>query len=230
MTLAVRSRFDEHAIAGIRARFADVGCAQMADAAAEFVQPLRLPLSARNDRLRVCGPMFPVTTRDDMLPCLQALAACPPGWVLVIVNETRPSEALAGDIFAASATVQRLGGIVVDGAVRDLADLAGIDTPVFSTEVTFVSARTTDVRAQDVPGTAVTAGQTLRPGDWIFGDPDGFLTLAEERVSAVLAAGAILRQRERTLIGSMQSGEGTLATLTGLDQFLAGTGPLKFAP
>ncbi|MFB7947226.1 RraA family protein [Kitasatospora phosalacinea] len=227
---APASRFDEAAIAALRARFEQVGCAQLADAARDLITVLDLPLAARNGRPRVCGPVFPVATDDDMLPCLQALAATPPGWVLLLHNRVTPSEALAGDIFAASAAAQRLGGIVVDGAVRDLLELAPLPVPVFSTQVTYVSARTTETRADQVPQTVRAGGCEIRPGDWIFGDADGFLLLAEDRVSAVLAAGAVLRNQEEKLIDAITRGDGTLAELTGLADFLAGTGPLTFAP
>jgi 4-hydroxy-4-methyl-2-oxoglutarate aldolase len=228
--LVVESGMDEARIDRVRQRFYGIGCAQLADAAAEYVRPLRLPLVPRNGRPRVCGPVFPVVTADDMLPCLQALAQTPPGWVLFIHNTVSPSEALVGDIFATSAEVQRLGGIVVDGAVRDLADLADIDVPVFATEVTFVSARTTDQRAEQVPGTVTVAGTTLRPGDWLFGDADGFAVVAAERAGAVLAAGAVLREREEALKQAMRERGQSLADLTNLAAFLDGTGDLGYVP
>ncbi|MEU6222470.1 RraA family protein [Streptomyces sp. NPDC047042] len=226
----VSSKYSEEQIATFRRRFAEVACAQLADSAAEFTNPLPLPLVARNGLPRVCGPVFPVTTSDDMLPCLQGLAAAPPGWVLFIHNEISPSEGLAGDIFVASAEVQRLGGIVVNGAVRDLEAIADIPVPVFSTEVNFVSARTTSVLAEAVPDTVDVAGCRLAPGDWIFGDEDGFLMLPESHVSAVLASGAVLREREDRLRRTMREQGRTLAELTGLDEFIAGSGPLKFNP
>ncbi|MET8680198.1 RraA family protein [Streptomyces sp. NPDC004647] len=227
---AVESKFSEQQIAQFRSRFDDLGCAQLADAAGEYITQLPIPLVPRNGHDRVCGPVFPVATRDDMLPCLQALAAAPPGWVIFIHNETEPSEGLAGDIYTASAEVQRLAGIVVNGAVRDLSDIASIPVPVFSTQVNYVSARTTDVLAERVPDTLEVAGCRIEPGDWIFGDPDGFLILPENRVSAVVAAGSVLREREERLRKAMRSEGKTLAELTGLDDFIAGTGELKFNP
>jgi 4-hydroxy-4-methyl-2-oxoglutarate aldolase len=214
----------------IRARFAGVGCAQMADAAPEYARPLRLPLHPRNGRTRLCGPVFPVITHDDMLPCLQALAATPPGWILLINNLVSPSEAIVGDIFAASAEVQGLAGIVVKGAVRDLPDLADIAVPVFSTEVTFVSARTTDRPAERVPMPVDLDGVTIKPGDWLFGDPDGFLVVEAERASAVVTAGAVLRKREDQLKAAIRQERRSVAELTNLSAYLDGTGQLGYVP
>ncbi|GIJ24269.1 RraA family protein [Micromonospora lutea] len=230
MTVTEQRPTDEEHIDRIRRRFATVGCAQLADAAPDFVVPLRLPAMPRNGRPRMCGPVFPVATNDDMLPALQALAETPPGHVLFIHNTVTPSEAIVGDIFLTSAAVQRLGGIVVDGAVRDLTDLVAIDVPVFSTQVTFVSARTTSQRATDLPQTVEVAGVSVRPGDWLFGDPDGLLLLPAERVGAVFAAGAVLRDREEALKKAMQHDGKSLADLTHLGDFLDGTGDLGFTP
>jgi len=214
----------------IRDHFAGVGVAQMADAAPEYVRPLRLPLQPRNGRPRVCGPAFPITTEDDMLPCLQALAAAPAGWVLLIHNLTFPSEAIVGDIFTASAEVQGLAGIVVKGAVRDLGDLSDIDVPVFSTEVTFVSARTTDRRAGQVPVPVDLDGVVVNPGEWLFGDPDGFLVVEAERASAVVTAGAMLRKREDGLKAAIRRDRRSVAELTNLSAYLDGTGQLGYVP
>ncbi|GIF42909.1 RraA family protein [Actinoplanes xinjiangensis] len=216
--------------AQLRRRFDGLGCAQLADAAGEFVTPLRLDLRPRNGRPRLCGPLFPVVTADDMLPCLQALASAPAGSVLFLHNTTTPSEALAGDIFVTSAAVQGLAGIIVNGAVRDLADLRDIDVPVFSTEVTFVSARTTATRSETVPAVVDIGGATLRPGDWIFADEDGFLVVEQHRVSAAITAAAVLRQREDGLKEAIRDTGRTLADLTDLTGFLNGEADLGFVP
>ena len=214
----------------VRDLFRTVGTAQLADAAADLVRPLRRPFQPRNGYERVCGPAFGITTDDDMLPCLQALALAPAGSVLLVVNSREPSEALVGDIFLTSALVQGLGGVVVDGAVRDLADLREIAVPVFSTAVTFVSARTTDRRAPQVPCAVDVAGVTVAPGDWIFGDADGFLSVPARHVNAVMAAGAVLRRREDGLRETMRRDLRTLADLTNLTGFLEGSGELGFVP
>ena len=222
-------KVDSQRMDAIRSRFASIGCAQMADAAPYLIRPLRLPFQPRNDLPRVCGPAFPIATRNDMLPCLQALAAAPSGWVLMIHNEISPSEALVGDILVASAQTQGLAGIVVDGAIRDLVDLKELNIPVFSTDVTFVSARTTDMAAPDVPMTIQVGGIDISPGQWIFGDEDGFLAIEEQHVDAVLLSGLVLREREEFLKARINAGE-TLSELTGLEEFVAGHAPLKFSP
>jgi 4-hydroxy-4-methyl-2-oxoglutarate aldolase len=216
-------------VATVRERFRAIGVAQLSDVGGEYVRVLRLALTARTRPKEVCGPLFPVETDNDMLPCLQALASAPAGAVVYIKNRAEESEALVGDIFATAAHVQGLGGIVVDGAVRDLADLGEMEIPVFSTSVTFLSARTTTVRALTVPHSVRSGGTTLSPGEWLFGDPDGFLVVPAEHANALLLGGRLLRDREESLKDAIRRGE-PFSKITGLDGFLAGSGPLGFVP
>jgi 4-hydroxy-4-methyl-2-oxoglutarate aldolase len=215
--------------ASIAARFSQVGVAQIADAAADIISVLDLPLRSRTAATHICGPTFPVQTDDDMLPCLQALAAAPAGSVLYIANVAERSEALIGDIFAEAAHEQGLAGIVVDGAARDLADIGSMNFPIFSTSVTFVSARTTRMPCDTVPQQVRSGGLVIEPGDWIFGDPDGFCVVPASRVDAVLMGAEVLRKREVKLKERLREGD-RLDVLTGLDNFLAGTGDLGFMP
>lgn len=216
--------------AAISARFASIGTAQLADAATETIEVLDLPLRRHTAATHICGPLFPVQTSNDMLPCLQALAAAPVGWVLFIANEVHPSEGLVGDIFCLAAETQGLAGVVVDGAARDLGELASIGLPVFSTEVNYVSARTTTQRLDTVPATIRVGGATLSPGIWLFGDRDGFLTVPASEVDAILIAGEVLRERELRLKRELEAGR-RLDEVTGLADFLSGITPsLRYAP
>lgn len=221
---------DPARLARMRERFTRVGTAQLADAAAEVIEVLDLPLRQRASASHVCGPVFPVETDDDMLPCLQALAAAPRGWVLYITNKTPKSEGLVGDIFCLAAEKQELGGVVVNGAARDLGELATMAVPVFSTEVNYVSARTTAKPVGTVPSSVLANGVTINPGTWLFGDHDGFLLVSPEHVDSVLIAGEILRERELQLKAELETGR-RLDEITGLADFVAGVSDsLRFAP
>jgi regulator of RNase E activity RraA len=145
-----------------------------------------------------------------------------------------------GDIFATAAQSKGLAGLVVDGAVRDLDALAGIGLPVFSTEVTFVSAKTAVCKAVELPHAIEIddyrpafepfAGNRveIRHGDWIFIDSDGALIVAKRYVNAVLAAARMLHQREESLKSELRQGK-NMAELIGLHDFVAGRGSLKFS-
>jgi regulator of RNase E activity RraA len=217
---------DEASIRRRASMFGALGCALLHDAAPEYAKVVDAPLRSRT-HLSAVGPVFPVATDNDMLPCLQALDMAPPGWVILVRNTAAESEALAGDIFATACKQRGIAGLIVEGAVRDVDTLQGLGFPVYSSQVTYVSAKTAKVPARQVPETVTVGSCTMEPGDWIIADSDGVLTLPERYVNAVLHAAALLGQREEELKGKLRGGE-TLSELCGLADFLAGRAPLRF--
>jgi 4-hydroxy-4-methyl-2-oxoglutarate aldolase len=243
MTLAGNApAVDPERIRQIAALFDRLGCALLNDAAPEDAVLIDLPVVNRTPGLRLAGPVAAVATEDDMLPCLQLLDAAPFGSVLFLQN-VKPgrSEALVGDIYATAMRSHGLRGVVVDGAVRDTADLREIGLPVYSTELTFLSARTAQRAATVVPGPVEvpvrrpsSAGAdaprqaTLATGDWLFADEDGLMSVRAERVSVVISAAQLLAEREAELKDALDRG-GRMGELCGLDGYLAGTADLRFS-
>lgn len=208
-----------------------IGCAQLHDSAENYVHVLTENFQSRSVQDRIAGPVYPVSTEDDMLPCLQALDACPKGSILLLVNNIFPSEALAGDILVTAAKKKGLAGLVVKGAVRDLSMLETFEFPVFSTEVNFVSAKTAKVPAKHLPEevelTSVNGSIVCESGDWLVGDKDGWLIIKANYVSASIKAARVLSEREESLRIALADGV-SLAELIGLHDYVSGKSPLKF--
>ncbi|MCX4778470.1 RraA family protein [Streptomyces sp. NBC_01264] len=227
---------DEQRIAEIRADFAGFGCAQLRDAAPKYVEVVAWPLQRRTPVTHLAGPAFPVATDNDMLPVLQGLDATPPGHVLLVTNTAPRSEALAGDILATAAVAQGLGGLVVNGAVRDVGYLRGLDLAVYSTEVDIISAKTALVPAAQLPmevtvpivdeSGSVDATIEVGAGDWVFGDEDAVVLVRARHLSAVFSAARILQGQEEQLREALRGGH-RLSEVCGLHDYIAGTGPLR---
>ena len=217
----------EDQAANFRRQFERMGCAQLHDAAMTIAKVLDPAIVCRTPGRKLAGPAFPVVTDNDMLPCLQGLDGAPAGSVLFIHNRSAASEALAGNILTTAARLQGLAGLVVDGAIRDLDSLAELELPVFSRSVTYVSAKTTQKPAAEVPCRVEVGGVAIEAGDWLFGDADGLLLVEKARVRAVLTGAMVLFHRESELITALHRGE-RLGSLIGLTEFLAGRGPLRF--
>lgn len=211
----------------VKNMFREMGCAQLYDAAAKYSFPLEPSIMRRTPGLILAGPAFPVQTANDMLPCLQALEMAPEGWVIVVHNTLEESEALAGDIYITAAKYQKLGGLVVDGAIRDIDGIKDLGVPTFSKSVNFVSAKTAKVPAARVPEEISFGKNKLEPGDWIFGDGDGLLVIKEKYLSAALASASVLLKMEKSLKETLSKGE-RFADVCGLNDFLSNKGPLKF--
>ena len=83
--------------------------------------------------MRVAGPAFTVhIPAGDNLWIHRALYEAAPGDVLVVSTSGGIEWGYWGDILNTAAIAQGLGGLVIDGGVRDVAGLSTMSLPVFS--------------------------------------------------------------------------------------------------
>jgi 4-hydroxy-4-methyl-2-oxoglutarate aldolase len=192
----------------------DVSALSDADKALPIVDPA---IRAMIPDVRMAGPAYTVTARDDHLPVMSALAEAAPGDVIVVAGDGG-TRALFGELFATEARRRGLAGIVADGFCRDLRGLRSIGLPVFARGTTPRSG-TTVSRA---PGaTTVTCGGVeVRPGDIVFGDDDGLLVAPKQRIATALEAAESIGRAERAILAAQARGE-ALHALTNHDEHVA---------
>ena len=138
--------------------------------------------------MKVVGPAFPVEVRPgDNLMFHVALTLAQPGDVIVVDGKGYESSALFGELMVAQATAARLGGLVVDGAVRDTDVLVKGSLPVFA------ACRNPAGPTKGLGGTVGVdismGGVAVHPGDLVIGDCDGVVVIPRHQVEAALAAG-----------------------------------------
>ena len=68
----------------------------------------------------------------DILMVGKALSECPAGYVLVIDGQGELNTALWGDITTTCARLKGIAGVVIDGAIRDVAQVGRDSLPVFA--------------------------------------------------------------------------------------------------
>jgi len=143
-----------------------------------------------------------LTRPNDFLAVLAALAEVSIGDVLV-VNTSGSTRAVAGGLFTAEAARRSLGGIVVDGPVRDVDDLA---CPTYSTLVS-PYAGTVQQPGEGVDVTPILCGGVMvNPGDIVFGDSDGVLVGSLESFTTCLHEAENIVAVEQQLIRGMKMG------------------------
>ncbi len=138
---------------------------------------------------RVCGPAVTVLGADWRLRFTAADIA-QPGDVIVIVSGSA-EHACFGDVTATRWQAKGIAGIVVDGAVRDIAGLRALAFPAFARNVTprtFHYPAGVDHGAVNVP--IACGGVVVTPGDMIVGDEDGVVVIPRA-VAAELADTAL---------------------------------------
>ncbi len=166
---------------------------------------------------RMAGPAFTVVADDDHLPVMSALTEAAPGDVLVIASQGG-SRAVFGELFATEARRRGVAGIVTDGFCRDVRGLRAIGLPVFARGTTPRSGTTVSRAA--LGATIECGGVEVSPGDIVFGDDDGLLIAASERIAAALETAEMIGRAERAILVAQARGE-ALHGLTNYEEHLA---------
>jgi 4-hydroxy-4-methyl-2-oxoglutarate aldolase len=192
----------------------DVSALSDADKTLPVVDPA---VRAMLPEVRVVGPAFTVVAEDDHLPVMSALAEAAPGDVLVIATNGG-SRAVFGELVATEASRRGIAAIVADGFCRDLRGLRAVGLPVFARGTTPRSGTAVSRAALGAP--IVCGGVDVSPGDIVFGDDDGLLIAAPERIAAALDAAELIARSERAILAGQARGEG-LPELTNLDEHVA---------
>ena len=129
-------------------------------------------------RVRFFGPVRTVKCyRDNQL--FRALLDEPGNGAVVIVDGAGAMEsALMGDIIAAKGLKNGWSGVVINGAVRDAAELARIDFGAKALGTNPRKSSKTGAGEVDVP--VEFGGVRFEPGQWVYCDEDGVLVAPRE--------------------------------------------------
>jgi 4-hydroxy-4-methyl-2-oxoglutarate aldolase len=135
---------------------------------------------------RIAGPSYPVRCgRGDNLMLHAAIHRAPAGSV-VVVEAGDFDYAVAGGNVCAWAQRRGVLGFVVDGVIRDLAEVRGRGFPVFARGVVPIPG---DKRKSGVlNGPIVCGGVHVAPGDIVVADEEGVVVVDRDGAAAVLRA------------------------------------------
>jgi 4-hydroxy-4-methyl-2-oxoglutarate aldolase len=120
----------------------------------------------------------------DNLSVLKAIYEAKPGDIIVIDAKGDTYRAIAGDFILGLAKTLEIGGIVVDGVIRDLEACRDLDFPVFCKGTTMAASGKAGVGEINVPISC--GGVSIHPGDIIVGDCDGVTVIPKEIEEKVL--------------------------------------------
>jgi 4-hydroxy-4-methyl-2-oxoglutarate aldolase len=163
----------------------------------------------------VAGPAYPVRcTAGDNLAIHVAVTRAPAGSILVVDVGDVAERGYWGEVLTTGALARDIGGLVIDGGVRDVAALEALDFPVFSATIALRGANKMARGSVGVP--VAVAGVAVAPGDWVVGDVDGVVVIAGERLAEVIEAGRARATAEDGYFAALRDGATTVEIL-GLD-------------
>jgi 4-hydroxy-4-methyl-2-oxoglutarate aldolase len=123
-------------------------------------------------------------TPGDSLMAHCALYVARPGDVLVLSNGGVPTGAMWGGHMAFDAQTFGLAGSVIDGPVRDVADLRELRYPVWASSTSVSRAEKLGAGYVNMP---VSCGScVINPGDIVVADDDGVLVFGPENIEPLV--------------------------------------------
>ncbi|MDR0441055.1 MAG: RraA family protein [Candidatus Accumulibacter sp.] len=146
-------------------------------------------LRPMHDGSPLAGPAFTVKTRPgDNLMIHKALDMASPGDVIVVDGGGDLTNSLMGELMVAHARARGLAGIVLYGAVRDIAAIRAGSWPVYAAGVSHRGPYKNGPGEINVP--IAIEGMVVEPGDLIVGDEDGLLCVPYAETEMVHEAAA----------------------------------------
>lgn len=135
----------------------------------------------------MAGPALTVKTRPgDNLMIHKALDLAVPGDIIVVDGGGDLTNALIGELMVAYSRTRDIGGIVLNGAIRDSAWIGEHDFPVYAAGITHRGPYKDGPGEINVP--IAIDGMVIEPGDLVIGDEDGLVCVPYDQAESVLAA------------------------------------------
>ena len=126
-------------------------------------------------RLKFSGPVSTVKCFEDNSLVKAAVDSPGLGRVLVVDGGGSLRRALVGGNLGMAAAKNGWAGLVVDGCVRDVAELAACDVGIRALALMPLPTEKRNEGQRDVP--VQVQGVWVRPGDWLYADADGIVVM-----------------------------------------------------
>jgi regulator of RNase E activity RraA len=153
----------------------------------------------------LCGLAVTVQCRPaDNLMVHKALQVATPGDIVVVSTCGNTTSAVFGELMCRTASAAKLGGIIVDGAIRDVDGITRLGMPAFSRTVCPGACDKDGPGEINVPISC--GGTVVAPGDIVVGDADGIAVVPKADAAEIIGLVAQLMDREKTRIAEIAAG------------------------
>ena len=173
--------------------------------------------------LPLCGRAVTVNARPgDNLMVHKALQIAQPGDIVVVCTNGNTTSAVFGELMCRTAVAAKIGGLVVDGAIRDVDGITALGFPAYSRTVTPGGCDKDGPGEINVPISC--GGTVVAPGDIVVGDLDGIAVVPREDAGDVIGLVRELMEKEKQRIAEIESG---VHFKTEIDEALRKKGVIK---
>jgi 4-hydroxy-4-methyl-2-oxoglutarate aldolase len=140
----------------------------------------------------------------------RAVYAAEPGDVLVVATSGAHDFGYWGDILTAAAIAVGLGGLVIDGCVRDARELVASGFPVFSRGLCVRGTGKDPDAGGGLDRLITVEGCEVHTGDVVVADADGVVVVGADQVDSVAAAALQRTDKETDIREQLRAGATTL--------------------
>lgn len=152
--------------------------ADLCDESPENLAVCELMFRSFGKRRRFSGPVSTVKVHEDNVLVRKALETLPPGTVLAVDGGGSKKCALLGGKLAAIAVERSLGGVVINGCVRDSAELSEMEVGVLALAS---HPRRSEKKGEGETNVPVEFGGVVwSPGHYVYADEDGAIVSAKD--------------------------------------------------
>ena len=155
------------------------------------------------NNVRLTGTAYTVRVpAGDNLLFYYAIDNAKPGDVIVVDGGGFEERALCGEIMATYAAKRGIAGFVINGAIRDKMELAGMDFPVFAKAACPNGPYKNGPGEINVPVNI--GGRIVCPGDILVGDGDGLVVIRPQDAEKVLASAHAVMKKEAGMMQEIE--------------------------
>ncbi|MBF6569400.1 MAG: RraA family protein [Candidatus Binataceae bacterium] len=190
-------------------RLARFSTATLVESLRDYSAALPSAIKPVASRMKLCGPAVTVSSPPgDNLMLHRAIYAAQPGDILVIEVSGQHEFGYWGDVMTQAARVRKLGGMVIDGCIRDAAEIARSGFPIFARGICI---RGTGKRGGGAINHPIVIGDSsLQPGDFVIGDRDGVVVVPFGMIEDVISKAAARVKHELEMKKALAKGRSTL--------------------
>jgi len=163
--------------------------------------------------VKLVGPALTVRSYPgDWAKPVEAIDKAKKGEVIVI-DAGGIGPAIWGELATHSAIQKRLGGVVIDGAIRDVPEIVTLKFPAYARLITPTAGEPRGFGEIGIP--IRIGGVSIFTGDWLVGDEDGIVVIPQKKAVEIANRAMDVLERENRIREEIKAG-GTLSSVTEL--------------
>jgi 3-hexulose-6-phosphate synthase/6-phospho-3-hexuloisomerase len=139
----------------------------------------------------------------DWAKPVEAIDVAKPGEVIV-VEAAGADKAVWGELATWSCVQKKVGGVVIDGAIRDVDEIRALKFPAFAK---FINPTAGDPKGfGEINVEILCGGVKVRPGDWVIADDNGVIVVPHEMAVEIANRSLDVLERENRIRGEIKQG------------------------